>query len=468
MSEIAFALVGMAACVGLALTFNSPVPAIAGFIGLGVWALSGWLFRWTTAIRLLLLALLFVPSRVYKLPVSLPFDLDAFRAVLALLLLARVVEAFIKREPLIPATYLDAGIGLFLLAASLSLAVNAGEFSAAGEFAFRLKNAIYLSTFALTFYLVASTVRSVEDVVSYVDMLVVLGGVAGVFAVLERVTEYNIFYHLESFIPVLVHVAMPEEMFRGAIRVSGSTAHPIAFATSMSMLLPLGVTRAFGTSSARRRWFFAAVCCLIGIGLLLALSRTGVVGVLAAGFVLMLGFPRQRALLLGAAGGVLVAVHILFHGVIGTLIGFFTPSVLKATEVGNDNGRLADYAWSVPHIAERPLFGMGIGSLDPERGARFIDNQYMSTVLEMGVFGLLAFAYLGWRAISVPFLAGKEAQGELGALLIGFAASATVFVACSATFDTLGFPQVTYLFFVLAALCTALIAAMRSEESSGR
>lgn len=453
----------------LALVFDRPALTLGALVLLLAWTSREALLRWTTGISVLLVVLVFVPSRIYKLPLALPFDVDPYRLVLMLLLVAWLVRAVVRRRLFSGRTYLDAAIGIFLLAMAVSFAANAARFTSPDEFAYRVKMGAYLASFPLTFYLIASTVRSPKEVLRLIDVLVVCGAVAGAFGVVERVTQFNLFYHLESIVPLLRHVASPGAVLRGSARVAGSTAHPIAFATLLSMLLPLAAARAFSAPAKRARWAAIASCGLIGTGALLTLSRTAFVGIVVGALMLFVAFPRRRVAVVSVPLAFLALVHLFFRGVIGTLVSVFRPSVISAMEVGNENGRLADYAWAAPQMAARPLFGFGFGTLDPERGARIIDNQYLGLALETGALGVLAFAYLLWRAVSVPFRAGRRLGGRLGAELIGIAAAAAVFATCSATFDTIGFPQVTYLFFALSALGVVIIAEHDGAgEATGR
>lgn len=449
--------IGLLALSLLFSLLGQPALSLIALALLPLWALHEALFRWITGISLLLLVLFFVPSRVYRLPLSLPFDLDPYRLVLLFLLLVWLIQAAAHGPLGVARTHMSTAITWFLGAVVLSYAVNATRLISASELAFAVKTIAYAASFPLTFYVIASKVRTTEEALKLVDLLVICGGLAGVFAVLERVTHYNVFYHLESFMPLLEHVAVPTQEVRGAVRVAGATAHPIAFSTALSMLLPLSIVRAFEAASQRVRWSSGACALFISIGALLALSRTGIVGIVAAGAILMFAFPRHRALLTSLALGLTALVHLLFRGVIGTFIQFLTPSNISVMEAGNDNGRLADYAWALPQIVNRPLFGLGFGALNPERSGRFIDNQYLAFSLEIGILGMIAFLYLMWRGISVPLRAGQGAGEEAGAVLVGIAAASAAFAVASVTFDTVGFPQVTYLFFALAALASVVM-----------
>jgi len=458
-------------CGFLGFSAASSVLAFAGRPTLSVamlvlgllWAVRESIATWVYGVGLLLLTLQFVPSRIYRLPFGSSFDIDPYRLCLLGLVVVWVISSVANARFQLRATYLDTGVVLFLVALATSYLMNASLFlSGPAETKWMVKSSAYILSFPLTFYLIVGTIRDWRDALKLVDIVTLFGGVTGAFAVIERVTMFNLFFYLDRFVPMLELIAPKEQLFTGdfraGLRTMGPTAHPIALATMLAMLLPLCVSRALYGESKTTRWRSGICAALIGTGIFMALSRTGVLGVAAGGVVLLLGFPRYRSLMVAAAVGLVGAVHAVFRGVLGTLFQYFTPSFVLSQEVGNRNGRLVDYARAFPQILNRPLFGQGFDTFSPDRFG-FIDNQYLKFALEIGVVGIVAFVHLVWRAISVPFTTGRRIGGEVGAALIGLSASAAVFGVASAGFDTVGFPQVVYLFFALAALSAILVDA---------
>jgi polysaccharide biosynthesis protein PslJ len=459
------------ATLSVALAFvGKPIFATAMLVLGTLWALRDLLINWVAGITLLLLVLQFVPSRVYRLTVGAAFDLDPYRLCLLALLVAWMASSFAQGRFALRATYLDAGMALFVAAIALSYVMNPSLLASAEEIKTMIKNLAFVLSFPLTLYLIVSTIRGRRDAIVLIDVCILFAAVAGLFGLAERVTHYNVFFHLTNFVPMLEYNIPPERLlqgdFRAGLRTLGPTAHPIAFATMLSMLLPLGVARTlYGKSRAARiRSGLCAGC--IGIGVFMALSRTGVIGLIVVGLVLLLGLPEHRRLIAVAGLALVGVVHAAFPGVVSTLLQFLSPSFVLSQEVGNDNGRLADYARSMTHIVNRPLFGGGFNNFGPEQFG-FIDNQYLKFLLEIGLFGIAAFAFLMWRAVSVPFVVGRRLGGEVGAVLVGLSAAAAVFAVTSATFDTFGFPQVVYLFFALAGLGAVIMDDSNCVERRG-
>ena len=222
----------------------------------------------------------------------------------------------------------------------------------------------------------------------------------------------------------------------GYRRVSGTTAHAIEFCVVLSMLLPFAIHYAVAGGRRHRLLHWASVA-LMAAAIPMAVSRSGALGALVVGLVLVPTWPARwirRAVALGAV--YVVAMKLAVPGLLGTIRSLFLnagidPSVLD---------RQSDYGYVARFVRERPIFGRGFSTFLPTR-YDYLDNQYLGTLVETGVVGLVALVALfvvamglavGARRRSDDFATRHLAQ----ALLASIAAAAVT----SATFDFLGFP----------------------------
>ncbi len=234
-------------------------------------------------------------------------------------------------------------------------------------------------------------------------------------------------------------------MFR---RVAGTTMHPIEFGVVACVLLPLALHLAMKHS---RRWYVAVA--VLGVALPMSVSRTAVVGVAAAALVLVPGWSRTvRRRVYAGALGYLVAVRVLIPGLLGTIQALFV-------DAGTDpsiNSRESDYEFVSRFVSERPLFGRGLFTFIPTR-FDFLDNQYLLTLVETGIFGLVALLALSvggmFTARSIRRRATNDVDRDLAQALC---ASMAVVVASSAAFDYLGFPTARVFMFVVLGCIGAL------------
>ena len=176
----------------LAVIFGSVVMLLAGRR----------LLQWPALIASLTLVILFVPIRSYSLPASLPINLEPYRLVVTFVVGIWLASSLIDRGVRFhPSGLIDRPLTVFLAIVLVSLIVNIGRVESVGSDA--IKALLFLLSYVLVIYLVASVVRSQRDLDFQVDVLVYGGALVALACVLERQTQYNVFNHLSQFVPAL-------------------------------------------------------------------------------------------------------------------------------------------------------------------------------------------------------------------------------------------------------------------------
>jgi O-antigen ligase len=236
-------------------------------------------------------------------------------------------------------------------------------------------------------------------------------------------------------------------------RVTGTTSHPIEFGVVLSCTLPLLIHYArFGeTQAQRRRWWLATAA--VAAVLPMSVARSAILGAAIAVVYLFYTWPgwlRTRvsiAIILGAG-----AMSFVVPGLLGTIRGLF----LNASSDPSTAGRTADYAPVIHYVAMRPLFGQGIGTYIPSI-YRTLDNQYLGTVVECGIVGLLALLALFIGSIcaagAIRRRATTDSTKDLAQCL---KAGLAVIAVNSATFDTFGFSMAAGMIFLFVGSIGAL------------
>jgi polysaccharide biosynthesis protein PslJ len=243
-----------------------------------------------------------------------------------------------------------------------------------------------------------------------------------------------------------VHQQVTDLMSRnGLVRVTATTAQPLEFNAVLAMSLPIALHQArFAPAALRvRRWLQVA---LITAVVPLTGSRSAFFGLVVICIVL---FPtwhrreRHRAYLVALAAPVLAWL------VKPSLVSSFSSLF---GQLGTDQSSLSRtdaYSEAVPFIAAHPWLGQGFQTFFPQAHF-FVDNQYLTSLLETGVLGLLALVVCfatGWfTARSARAAAADARQRDLGQCL---AASMAVGAVCFASFDALSFSIAAGLFFLL-------------------
>ncbi|MBD3782027.1 MAG: O-antigen ligase family protein [Micrococcales bacterium] len=227
-------------------------------------------------------------------------------------------------------------------------------------------------------------------------------------------------------------------------RVSGTTIHPIEFGVVLSMALPLIIH--FAIHSKERRWLWWGSAASVAFALPMSVARTAMLGGAVSMLIAFWGWPRRiklRALLMVPPG--LVAMSILVPGLLGTIRGLF----LNASTDPSTTGRLEDYDAVWFYFTQDPWTGRGIGTFIPSL-YRTLDNQYLGTLVETGLVGLLTLLALLGGGVLTTFVLRERLTGPADRSLASAlgAALAVPFVAM-VTFDGLAFPMCAGLTFLL-------------------
>jgi O-antigen ligase len=97
--------------------------------------------------------------------------------------------------------------------------------------------------------------------------------------------------------------------------------------------------------------------------------------------------------------------------------------------------------------------------------ALILDNQWLSSLLEVGALGFIALLWLFVRAIRRVGRVARSSDEPHGWLLTALASSITAFAIGMLTFDAFSFAQVTFLLFIMLGMSAA---ALRIAERDTR
>lgn len=472
----AIALAGFGAFSLLIGTLLGPNEAIAGaavFIVAALLAmreLATPTVTWPNAVGLFMLVIWLIPARGYRLPISLPFNLEPYRIVLGGLVLALIVAAFLGRAKI---EVLGFGIPLAILAGTATFAaiMNYEDIGSAAGDPGAFKSLSYYLGFLAVFVLVASTIKTQAGMDTVVRALVLGASVVAVSAIYESRSGYNAFDHLAEWIPALIREERTVFSDRGGnLRVYASAQHPIALSAALFMTFPLALYL-IGRAKTRLRsqlWGVAAAICAMGA--VATISRTTVIMAIA---ILVVGLWVRGAQVLRFWPLLLilpVAIHFAVPGALGGIYKAFSPqegltSDLTGRSGEQGSGRLADVDPGLRVWSESPLYGNGIGvqvttgesgAAQTAEGAEgaiiYFDNEWLSTLVALGVLGVLATAWFIFGSLVTVGRFARRVRGPRSELAAACAAAIGAFGVSMLVFDAFAFVQSTILFFVIAAL----------------
>lgn len=424
-------------------------------------------FQWRSLVAFLILVILFVPIRRYVLPGGLPFQLEPYRLLVALVVACWLTSLLIDRRIKLRKTGLEAPLLLFLGAIAGSIIFNGGRISDGNLDAAVFKSLTFLLSFFAVVYVIVSVIRSERDMIFLLKVLVGGSVIIAALAVVESRTGYNVFDRLDR-VPFLrrnLTTDLPARV--GRLRAYGPAEHPIALSAALAMMVPFAGYLAY--TERKSRWWVAMAVILLGC--LATVSRTGVVMLLVEVVVLLIVRPRQMKRLWPALVPLLVAVHLALPGTLGTLKeSFFPPGGLKQDQLGfNGTGRLGPERL-VPTFAQidaHPIFGIGFGTRivsAARTNALILDDQWLATLLETGIVGVFALVWLFIRVIRRLMLEARRETARSGWLFAALAASLSGFMVSMLTFDALAFTQVAFIFFILVGFSAVLLQLHGQEQ----
>ena len=233
----------------------------------------------------------------------------------------------------------------------------------------------------------------------------------------------------------------------------GPTIHPLAVAQLIAMVVPFAIVGGLYASTRGRKLLYLTATLILLAGVFATQRKTGPL-VLAAGILTIVAF-RPREMLRVAPAGVLLllAIPLVAPSALGSVRDQLAPGAATSTLSSRD--RLSDYEAIGPEVLNHPAIGRGWQTYDPER-YRVLDNEYLSILIGNGWLGVAAFALLLLAALVVCARTIRTGDPDRAPPALAAAATVTMMIVASATFDTIAFAVVPYafcLFLGLAAAC---------------
>ncbi|WP_297082384.1 SDR family oxidoreductase, partial [uncultured Demequina sp.] len=362
--------------------------------------LRKWIFTWTTMLFLLTAVILFVPIRRYALPIDVGPALEPYRVMIVALIVAIAVAVMTGRSLTWRPVVWGWSIAIFLWTMFASLMFNAVTLTEAGAVIGPLGNVVQLGFLLSTAVIVRQLLRSERVVMILLNFMVIGGAAIGCFAFIERYFGVNVFLQLQRFLPLVLLRDDAESLRAGGLRAYASAQHPIALSVVFCMLIPLAIYlmrhSPWPRVSLTRRLLYIACIGAMGVGLLSAVSRTGVVVLGVMFLVTLLLRPRVALVLAAIALPIVTLVGLvlprLFESTVGSFLDIDALIASQFTSIGfAGQGRLADLPEAFADFRVNPWAGTGVGTrvvVGDAANAQILDNQWLGSLLEAGVIGM--------------------------------------------------------------------------------
>lgn len=239
-------------------------------------------------------------------------------------------------------------------------------------------------------------------------------------------------------------------MREGVARPQGSAGHPLELSAILTVMTPMAIALALDARARRvgTYWLWVGCTVILLAGAVVTLSRSAVVGTVAAVVVMCWRWPITRVAAVLVAGGTAIGLGVLFQlKFVSAMIAVF------AGALGDDSlhSRQRGLTYASTHFWEHPWLGQGVGAY-PALKQPVLDNQYVSRLMEAGVIGFLTFVAALAVALILALRASAAKDRSVADLGAGIAGSVAAMIVISFILDTAGFVQIWYLTWLLVAL----------------
>jgi hypothetical protein len=311
----------------------------------------------------------------------------------------------------------------------------------------------------------AECLTSLGDVRRVLRALTWGGAFCGVIAALQFWMALDLAPFLRELPGFSLNFDNPGIVNRAAFnRAAGTAIHPIELGVVAGMLLPLAIHLAIWDKerSPRNRW---APVVLIGLAIPASVSRSAILALAVALGVLIALMPsRQRLFALSAVPFAIAAVFMTAPGLIGTLRSFFAAGTSDPS-IGT---RVDDYPLVERMVQQAPWFGQGGNTYTFDNMIDILDNQYLKTAIEQGLFGVVALAAFFLVPVGAALIARRHTRDpELQLLCAALAGAGLAATICSFTFDSLSFPMFANVHALVIGTVGACWLLVRAEAGVG-
>jgi len=348
----------------------------------------------------------------------------------------------------------------------LYLAITAVSVAVAQDVGLSLFEVFLLLEACLVYFYVANNVRTRQDVMFVVSLLLIACLLESLVMIVLRFTGMP---STIGGLPTHIHI---DTDARGGMRIGGTVGSSNFAAAYLSISLALAAGILFTNLGRARKWLATSVLGLGGVALIFTFSRGGWMALaLAVTLICLLGRRRR---------GFSLKTPIVLLLILGMLYLPF-QSVISDRLLGDDNGSaqsrvpLMKLAFRI--IEDNLVLGVGANNFtvvmdryltsDFRRSFLFaVHNKYLLVLSETGIAGLLAFLAFLLDALRKGWQCWVRQDPVLSPLALGFAAGIAAHMV-HMNVDVFRGRPTQQLLWLVAGLLTAMLRICRSKPPAG-
>jgi hypothetical protein len=416
-----------------------------------VWPRTKRTMPWLAAIFMAVLWLMPFDSMQLGSSGSSTIDLKFDRIVLPIILVLWAIALACggRARPRLRGTGVHVAVFGWVGLAALTFVLNAHYLNHTLELSRAIKQLFTLGAYAACFVFFASAIRRAE-VPAFMTFTLGLAVLTAIGTVLEYRTGYNVFFSVaHALFPEFKLSAAPEGIDNlGRKLVAGPGEHPLEAVAMFTIALPVALVGLTDARTWGRRLLYALAAALLLMAAISTERKSGLLGPLAAGVVMLCLRPKQMLRLVPLLLVLLLLVRVAAPGAIGSVTNQLNPSNLGVSTVSE---RVVRYDAIRPDVWLHLAVGQGFGTYS----VRILDNQYLDTLVEGGVLGIIAYLAMLGGVVVIGMRIARRGGPETQSVAIAAAGAAAGAILLSATFDFLAFPHGPYLLMVSFGMLAA-------------
>jgi O-antigen ligase len=287
-----------------------------------------------------------------------------------------------RQEKPLRKTPLDISIILFMAVGLVLL------FAAAPDMTIGIEGLRVVIQYMLWFFVVTQLLKSPEGAKRLLNILVLSGLLVGLYGVYQFIIAVNVPAHWTD---------MKEGYVR--TRVFSIFTTPNMLAGYLTLLIPAAVGLFVAEKSKPRKVYYASAIAIMGMCLLFTMARQGWIAC-GISLIVYVWFKNKKLLLPAVLGVVALFVFCMFFlpSVSSRILYLLSPDYIMSSSKG---GRVFRWTQALELFGQNFWTGMGLGQYGGSvalshklNNSVSLDNYYLKTAVEMGIFGLTALLML--------------------------------------------------------------------------
>lgn len=251
------------------------------------------------------------------------------------------------------------------------------------------------------------------------------------------------------------------------VRIFSIVLSPNILGSLMVLLVPLSVSFVYTEKLISKKIIFALFSSIMTVAIIFTYSRSAMVGIVVAALIFI--FLKDKRLIIPLAL-IMIAAFLFIPELNNRISYLISPDYIVSSSRG---GRLLRWPIGFEIFKENMFFGVGLGrfggavaAINKVTESFYMDNYYLKTAVEMGIFGITAFLFLVYNVIIWSIRAlNKISDNKMATLVKASIAAMSGIIVTNFFENVFEVPMMVTYFWIIAAVVMFLGYVDNKKES---